>query len=311
MFGAGRRKIPVFVALLICFNNLLIGSAQRQQRISLTALVTNDEGKAVPGLKQSDFIVSEGKSVDNIVSFTSADEAMSIGIVIDKSGSMQAASPRDPTRRRLELLSKALLNFVAQGNPGNEYFVMAFDSNQHLLRDWTTRQNIGALAGLEMSGKTAFFDGCYAAIQKLNQGRFQRRAIILISDGKDTESRHSFAELRDVVRRSDILIYSLTILDADNYSGSLSAEGKEILTELSSLSGGQSFFPRVGWPVHQDQINGALEQIASELRHLYVLGISPILSDTDSSWHKVKVKLNSGRGHGSLSVRVRSGYYAN
>lgn len=274
--------------------------------------VTNVEGKAVPGLKQSDFNVSEGKSAQSIVSFKSADEPMSIGVVIDKSGSMQAASPRDPTRRRLELLTKALLNFGEQSNPANEYFVMAFDSNQHILRDWTAdRQNVAAaLAGFDMSGKTAFYDGCFAAIQKLAQGHFQRRAIILISDGRDNRSLHSFGELRDIIRRSNILIYSLTILDSDNYSGSLSAEGKEVLTELSRLTGGQSFFPRVGWPVHQNQINAAFEQIASELRHLYVLEISPNLPEGDSSWHKVQVKLSSPGSRG-LNVRVRPGYYAN
>ncbi len=289
--------------------------AQAAQGIPLIVTVTNDKGRAVPGLKASDFSVTDGKTIQTIVSFRSLDEPISIGLLFDMSRSMRSYGSSASTKQRLEILNRAFTRFLEQSNSSNEYFVAAFDSQSHILSDWTSDHKAisQAIAGIALNGETAFYDSCYAGIRKVLKGRYGKRVIILFSDGQDNRSLHSFNELRELLKGSNVLVYSMTIIDPDNYSGSVSAEGKDILSELTTITGAKAFFPRVGGRFN-GEVGEVVEQIASELRHQYTLEIAPGKSERDRSWHRIKVKL-APQGDASselkhLSARARPGYYS-
>jgi Ca-activated chloride channel family protein len=291
-------------------------TAQAAQGVPLIVTVTNDKGRAVPGLKESDFSVTDGTTTQTIISFRSLDEPISVGLLFDMSGSMRSYGSNASTKQRLELLNQAFTRFLEQSNSSNEYFVAAFDSQPYILSDWTSDHRVirQAIAGIVLNGETAFYDACYAGIQKVLKGRYGKRVIILFSDGEDNRSRHSFNELRELLKGSNVLVYSMTIIDPDNYSGSLSAEGQDILSELTTITGAKAFFPRIGGRFHDGEVGEVVAQIASELRHQYTLEIAPVKSEGDRRWHRIKVKLApqphafSERKH--LFARVRQGYYS-
>jgi len=293
-----------------------LAAAQAAQRISLIVTVTNDKGRAVPGLKESDFGVTDGKTTQTIVSFKSLDEPISVGLLFDMSRSMRSYGSKASTQQRLEILNQAFSRFLEQSNSSNEYFVAAFDAKPYILSDWTSDHKVisQAIARIVLNGETAFYDACYAGIQKVLKGRHGKRVIILFSDGQDNRSRHSFNDLSELLKESNVLVYSMTIIDPDNYSGSVSPEGQDILSELTTITGAKAFFPRIGGRFRDREVGEVVEQIASELRHQYTLEIAPVKPEGDRSWHRIKVKLvpqadaSSERKH--LFARVRQGYYS-
>ncbi len=296
--------------------NPMPAAAQATQGIPLIVTVTNDKGRAVPGLKASDFSVTDGKTTQTIVSFNSLDEPMSVGLLFDMSRSMRSYGSKASTQQRLEILNQAFTRFLEQSNSANEYFVAAFDSKPYILSDWTSDHRVisHAIAGLVLNGETAFYDACYAGIEKVLKGRHGKRAIFVFSDGEDNKSRHTFNQLSQLLKGSNVLVYSMTIIDPDNYSGSVSPEGKEILSELTTMTGAQAFFPRIGGRFRDREAGEVVEQIASELRHQYTLEIAPVKSEGDRSWHRIKVTLapqaNALAGRKHLLARVRQGYYS-
>lgn len=291
-------------------------AAQAVQGIPLTVTVTNDKGQAVPGLQEGDFSVTDGKTTQTIVSFRSVDEPISVGLLFDMSRSMRSQGSKASTQQRLEILNQVFTRFLEQSNSVNEYFVAAFDAKPYILTDWTSdhRAISKAIARLVLNGETAFYDACYAGIEKVLKGRHGKRAIIVFSDGQDNKSRHSFNELSELLKGSNVLVYSLTIIDPDNYSGSIGPEGKDILEELTAITGAQAFFPRVGGRFRDREVGEVVEQIASELRHQYTLEIASVKSEEDRRWHRIKVKLapqtNAVPERKHLLARTRQGYYS-
>ncbi|MCA1557129.1 MAG: VWA domain-containing protein, partial [Acidobacteria bacterium] len=133
----------------------------------------------------------------------------------------------------------------------------------------------------------------------------QKRAIILISDGQDNDSRYTFSEVRKLLKESDVVLYGIGILGGNDPGSAQGMEGQSILDELSSVSGGKAFFPNSG--AEMDEI---FERIALELRHQYSIGYKPKNLTLDGKWRKLKVKVTPPRGLPRLFVRSRDGYYA-
>jgi Ca-activated chloride channel family protein len=161
------------------------------------------------------------------------------------------------------------------------------------------------LTFVQTRSQTALYDACYLGVEKVQRGSHPKRALLLISDGQDNNSRYTFNELRRLLKESDVTLYGVGILGGSDAGSSMGMEGQGILDELANVSGGKAFFPRSA-----AEMDDIFEQIALELRHQYSIGYKPANFVNDGRWHKVKVKVTPPRGLPKLFVRTKEGYYA-
>jgi len=267
--------------------------------ITFTVTVTDTYGRFVSGLNKNAFTVLDDKKPQEITFFSDDDSPVSVGVIFDVSGSMSG----DKVRRARDALSK----FVQTSHNSDEYFLIGFNSRAQLLLDKTRDGNavLDKMTFVQTRGNTALYDACYLGVEKVQRGAHPKRALLLISDGQDNNSRYTFNELRRLLKESDVVLYGIGILGGGDAGSSLGMEGQGILDELAGVSGGKAFFPR--GPAEMDDI---FEQIALELRHQYSIGYKPTNFSNDGRWHKVKVKVSPPRGLPRLFVRSKDGYYA-
>ena len=201
----------------------------------------------------------------------------------------------------------ALSKFIQTSHNMDEYFLIAFNSRAQLLLDKTRDGNavLDKLTFVQTRNNTALYDACYLGVEKVQRGAHPKRALLLISDGQDNNSRYTFNELRRLLKESDVVLYGVGILSGSDAGSSMGMEGQGILDELASVSGGKAFFPR-----SNAEMDDIFEQIALELRHQYSIGYKPVNFTNDGRWHKIKVKVTPPRGLPRLFVRSKEGYYA-
>lgn len=265
--------------------------------VTLTVSVTDSHGRYVSGLERKDFTVSDNRVPQQIAFFSDADVPVSVGIVFDVSGSMSS--------KKIEGAKEALSNFIQTSHPQDEYFLIGFSSQPQLLLDKSRDGEavIKKLSFVEPHGSTALYDASYLALERVTRGLYPKRAILIISDGQDNNSRYKFSNLRRALIESDVIVYAIGI--NGGAGGMLAMYGNLVLYELASVSGGKVFFPR-----NSARMNEALEQIALELRHQYSIGYRPSNFTVDGKWHRVRVKVMPPRELKRVFVRSREGYYA-
>jgi len=267
--------------------------------VSLTLTVTDMYGRYVSGLKKNAFTVIDNNEEQEITFFSDSDAPVSLGVVFDVSGSMSG--------EKIAKARKALERFIATSHPSDEYFLIAFNKRAQLLLD-RTRDGEAVLRKLTLvqpKENTALYDAVYLGVDKVTKGSHQKRALLIISDGQDNASRYNFGEVRRLMKESDVVTYAVGILGGGDSSSQLGMQGQAFLDELTSVSGGKSFYPQTD--VEMDEI---FERIALELRHQYTVGYTPRDFQPDGKWRKVKVKVKPPRGLPRLTVRSREGYYA-
>ena len=267
--------------------------------VTLTVTVTDQYGRYVSGLNQNAFKVFDDKAEQEITYFSDDDSPVSVGIVFDVSGSMSG--------EKVGRARQALSRFIETSHNSDEYFLIGFNDRAQLLLDKTRDGDavLNKLTFITTRGQTALYDACYLGVEKVQRGAHPKRAIILISDGQDNDSRYTFGEVRRLLKESDVVLYGIGILGGSDPGSPLGMEGQSILDELSSVSGGKAFFPNSS--AEMDEI---FERIALELRHQYSIGYKPKNFANDGKWHKLKVKVTPPRGLPRLFVRSRDGYYA-
>lgn len=267
--------------------------------VTLTLTVQDLYGRYVSGLTKKAFSVFDNNQQQDITFFSDTDAPISVGILFDVSGSM--------AKDKIVKARKALEKFVATSHPSDEYFLIAFNSRAQLLMD-RTRDGEAVLRKLtlvEPKQNTALYDAVYLGVEKVTRGSHQKRALLIISDGQDNASRYNFGEVRRLMKESDVVTYAVGILGGGDASSTLGMQGQAFLDELTSVTGGKSFYPQSD--VEMDEI---FERIALELRHQYSIGYTPKDFAPDGKWRKVKVKVKPPRGLPRLTVRSRDGYYA-
>lgn len=306
-----RRSISTpILALFIVAACAVDGIAQRQSApdtsggradgvrldrtlITLDVTVQDRQGRFVSGLDMSSFTIFDDKIEQEIAFFREDDRPVTVGIVFDVSGSMKSK------RRRA---ARALKAFVETCHEEDEYFVIGFNDRVELLRDLSPDPRIvNTLTLVDTTGRTSLYDATMAAIEKAREGRHDKRALLIISDGQDNHSRYTFKEVREVVREAGVLLYGIGISDP---SDSLAPFGEGVLGELCRITGGKAYFP-----YSTEALAVYCNGIALELRHQYSIGYYPTSTERDGKWHKVKVKLTEPPGHSRLAVRTREGYY--
>ncbi len=202
---------------------------------------------------------------------------------------------------------KALERFIGTSHPSDEYFLIAFNNRAQLLMD-RTRDGDAVLRKLTLvkpKENTALYDAVYLGVERVTRGTHQKRAMLIISDGQDNASRYNFGEVRRLMKESDVVTYAVGIMDRGDSGNALGLQGQAFLDELSSVTGGKSFYPQTD--IEMDEI---FERIALELRNQYSIGYIPKDFQPDGKWRKVKVKIKPPRGLPRLTVRSREGYYA-
>ena len=267
--------------------------------ITFTVTVTDTYGRYVSGLGKNAFTVLDEKKPQEITFFSDDDAPVSVGVLFDVSGSMSG----DKIKRSRDALSK----FIQTSHNMDEYFLIAFNSRAQLLLDKTRDGNavLDKLTFVQTRNNTALYDACYLGVEKVQRGTHPKRALLLISDGQDNNSRYTFNELRRLLKESDVVLYGIGILSGSDAGSQMGMEGQGILDELASVSGGKAFFPR-----SNAEMDDIFEQIALELRHQYSIGYKPVNFTNDGRWHRIKVKVSPPRGLPRLFVRSKEGYYA-
>ena len=267
--------------------------------VTLTLTVTDPYGRYVSGLGKNAFTINDNGIEQDITFFSDSDAPVSVGIIFDVSGSMSG--------QKIAKARKALERFITSSHPMDEYFLIAFNSRAQLLMD-RTRDGEAVLSKLTLvkpKNNTALYDAVYLGIERVTRGSHQKRALMIISDGQDNASRYNFGEVRRLMKESDVVTYAVGIMDGGDMSGSLGMQGQAFLDELTSVTGGKSFYPQTD--VEMDEI---FERIALELRHQYSIGYTPKDFQPNGKWRKVKIKVKPPRGMPRLTVRGREGYYA-
>jgi VWFA-related protein len=265
-------------------------------RVNMLFTVTDKRGHFVTDLNKSDFQVFENKKPQNILEFTSeTDLPLRLAILIDTSNSI---------RDRFHFQQEAATNFInSVMRNQDKAIVVSFDTAAELVADLTSDTNKleNAVRDLRPGGGTALYDAIYFACkEKLMQDqplyKF-RRAMVILSDGDDNESRYSRDQALEMAQRADTVIYTIST----NISH-IESEGDKVMRYFADQTGGVSFFP-----FQAKDLNQSFENIANELRHQYNLFYRPEPLKNDGQYHAVQIKVKSRR---DLVVRARKGYYA-
>jgi len=265
--------------------------------VLVPATVTDPMNRLVTGLERENFEIYDNNVGQIIKSFSTDDAPVTIGIVFDLSGSMNSKFNR---------ARRALSEFLRTSNPQDEFFVVGFNDRPAVIVDYTSDiDDIEArMVMLKPENRTALIDAAYLGISKLRDAKYERKALLIISDGGDNRSRYTEGELRRAVRESDVQIYSIGIFD--QYAPTQEEQlGPVLLSDICDMTGGRMF--RVG---DIADLGDIATRISAELRNEYVLGYRPSDMKKDGNWRKLKIKLVPPPGLPPLTVHNRQGYYA-
>ena len=265
--------------------------------VLVPATVTDPMNRLVTGLEKENFEIYDNNAGQVIKSFSTEDAPVTIGIVFDLSGSMTSKFMR---------ARKALSEFLRTSNPQDEFFVVAFNDKPAVIVDYTSQvDDVEArMVMLKPENRTALIDAVYLAVNKLRDAKYERKALLIISDAGDNRSRYTEGELRRAVRESDVQIYSIGIFD--QYAPTQEEQmGPMLLTDVCEMTGGRLF--RV---TDLGDLGDIASRISAELRNEYVIGYKPSEVKKDGNWRKLKIRLVPPPGLPPLTVHNRQGYYA-
>ncbi len=265
-------------------------------RVNMLFTVTDKHGRFVTDLGKPDFEVFENKKAQNILEFTSeTDLPLRLAILIDTSNSI---------RDRFRFQQEAATNFIdSVMRTQDKAVIVSFDTAAELVADLTNDTNKleNAVRNLRPGGGTALYDAIYFACKEklmLDQPMYKfRRAMVVLSDGDDNESRYSRDQALEMAQRADTVIYTIST----NISH-IETDGDKVMRYFAEQTGGVSFFP-----FQAKDLNQSFENVANELRHQYNLFYRPEPLKADGLYHGVQIKV---RGRKDLVVRARRGYYA-
>lgn len=277
------------------------GSEQGEFQISvnvalvvLEATIRDHEGHAVPDLKRENFEVLEDGRPQPIRLFRHEDTPVTVGLVIDHSGSM---------REKLQEVTAGARAFVRSSNANDQMFVVNFnekvsqglppgerfsDSVEHLA---------AAVSGHPAVGTTALYDAITDGLTRLREGAREKKVLIVISDGGDNASKVPLDKVVRMAEQSNAMIYTIGIFDPDDPDGK-----PGVLRRLAHETGGQAFFP-----AQLTETVDICERIAKDIRDQYTIGYSSASEKHDGAYHKIRLTARSKSG-GKLTVRTRAGY---
>jgi Ca-activated chloride channel homolog len=266
----------------------------------VTVTVTDPFNRQVSGLEPDNFRVFEDKVEQEIVSFSCEDVPVSVGVILDLSGSMAD---------KIGKAREAALQFFKISNPQDDFFLVGFSDGARLLNPFTSKVEDlqSSLLTVSAKGATALLDAIYLGLAQMKTARYGKRALLIISDGGDNHSRYTQRDIKRLVQEADTQLYAIGVVDPLPYRSRTEEElyGPTLLSELTEQTGGRAFF--------LDNINELPDiaaKIGTELRNQYILGYHPSNKAQDARWRKIRIKLRVPKGLPPLNVYAKTGYYA-
>ena len=264
--------------------------------VVLHATIENQKGVPVSGLNKENFQVFEDGIAQRIESFSHEDIPVTVGLVVDGSGSMGP--------KRFNVISAAR-TFVESSNADDEMFVVNFNERVRFgLPDDVPFSSHAAPLQLAIalsptSGETALYDAIAAALEHLKRGSRDKKVLIVISDGGDNASSHTLKQITKLAVESDAVIYTIGLFDETDTD-----RNPGVLKSLAAATGGEVFLPETIGAVVP-----VCAQIARDIRDQYTIAYAPANTNPDGGYRSIVVKVNAP-GHDRLAVRTRPGYYA-
>ena len=263
--------------------------------VVLHATVLDKNSHFVTNLTQSAFKVYENNVEQAVKVFSREDVPVSVGIIIDNSGSM---------RDKRERVNAAALAFVKASNPRDEVFIVNFNDEAFLDQDFTNNQDLlqDALKKVDQRGGTAFYDALSMSVDHLTEkAKKDKKVLLLVTDGEDNASQMTLEKMLRKAHESEAAIFTVGLLNQEERRAARRTQ--RALSSLAEATGGAAFFPR-----DAGEVDEIAHRIALDIRNQYILGYTPTNEVQDGSFRQVKVVLvGNARNY---SVRTRTGYYA-
>ena len=262
--------------------------------VLLHASVVDKNGKLVTNVPQSAFKILEDGVEQPIKLFRREDVPVSMGIIVDNSGSMNGKRSR---------VAAAALELVKQSNPDDEVFIVNFNDDTHIDQVLTndTKKLQAGLARMESRGGTAMRDALSTSIDYVKKnGKKDKKVLVVITDGNDNSSNISLEQVLRKSRDSEVLIYAIGLLSEEEARDARAA--KKALKTLTEAAGGMDYYPK-----NLSDVEEITPRVAREIRNQYILGYTSSNQTLDGSFRQIKVTVN---GFGRPTVRTRNGYYA-
>ena len=262
--------------------------------------VTDPLNRLVTGLERENFRVYEDGTEQEIVTLSSEDVPVSIGLVFDMSGSMSD---------KVDKARQAAVQFMRPANPLDQFFLVSFNDRAELTSGFTS--SVEELQTRMMftasRGRTALLDAVYLGLSQMRGAHNAKRALLIISDGGDNHSRYNENDVKNFLKEADCQLYAIGIYDPIGMRSRTAEElnGPSLLSEMTEMTGGRVF------PVGNiGELPDIAAKIGMELRNQYVLGYKPSNAQRNGIWRKIKVKLKPPKGLPPLNVFAKTGYYA-
>jgi len=259
--------------------------------------ITDPMNRLVTGLEKDNFLLTDNGQPQQIKHFSSEDAPISLGVIFDVSGSMSD---------KIDKSRQAVVEFFRTANPQDEFFLVTFSEKPEVLVDFTSSvediQN--KLVYAVPRGRTALLDAIYLGMDRMRRAKYERKALLIISDGGDNHSRYTESEIKSMVREADVQIYGIGLFDRMAKTPE-EHEGPALLSDVTEATGGRTFV--IDSP---SELADVATKIGIELRNQYVLGYRPTNPAHDGKWRKIKVRLNPPKGLPPLHVYAKTGYYA-
>jgi Ca-activated chloride channel family protein len=262
--------------------------------------VTDPYNRLVTGLDPDNFRVFEDNIEQEVVTFSSEDVPISIGVIFDFSGSMA---------NKIGKAREAAIQFFKTANPQDEFFLVSFNERAELTSSFTN--SVEDLQSRMMltapKGRTALLDAIYLGLSQMRGARNGKRALLILSDGGDNHSRYNESDIKRLVKEADTQLYAIGIFDPLGYRNRTPEElnGPSLLSEITEMTGGRVFAVE-----NLNELPDIASKIGMELRNQYVLGYRPSNKAHDARWRKIKIKLRAPKGLPPLNVYSKTGYYA-
>ncbi len=266
--------------------------------VVLHTTVIDDRQRFADGLKPENFRVFEDKVEQKLSVFKREDVPVSMGLVIDNSGSMRDKRPR---------VNEAAITLVQASNPQDEAFVVNFNDDFYLDLDKDFTSSIPelkeALERIDSRGSTAMRDAILGSLDHLKKASKDKKVLLVVTDGEDNASRNSLEKMIREVQKTDTVIYTIGLLGQENKKEAKRA--RKVLEQIAAASGGLAYFPE-----NVDDVHNICEQVAHDIRNQYILAYYSSNTRRDGTFRAVTVDVIPPRGRGKLVARTRNGYYA-
>ncbi len=268
--------------------------------VLIPVTVADKTNRFVLGLQKQDFRLFEDGEEQTIAHVSGEDAPLSVGLVFDISGSMDD---------KLRISRQAAMQFLKTMNPEDEAFLVAFSDRARLVNGFTNQleEMRSNLLGLEPGGLTALLDAVDMALQEMKKAKNPRKAIVIISDGGDNNSRYSSQQIQSLVREANVQLYAMGVFEPSLFLGLSKEEvsGPRLLAEIAEQTGGRVFAAS-----DPNDLPSVATRIGIELRNQYVLAYAPNHQSRDGKYRRVEVKVAEHAGLPAFKLRWRLGYYA-